>query len=108
MFEDSLYNGQLLEITEDGKMQLEIDSDEFQKVQLDFKSYMQRKENNEAHNDDSNIIEVFKQEKPEISSKYYLSYFHQNDDEIACSSAHCHFVKKINKHRMYKNTDRSQ
>jgi len=45
----------------------------------------------------SNIIEVFKQEKPEISSKYSLSYYHQNDDEIACSSDHCPFVKKINK-----------
>ncbi len=45
----------------------------------------------------SNIVEVFKKEQPEISSKYDLSYFYQSDDEVACSSDHCPFVKKINK-----------
>ena len=45
----------------------------------------------------SNIIEVFKQEHPEISSKYELGYFYQTDEQVACSSDHCPFVKKIGK-----------
>jgi len=45
----------------------------------------------------SNIIEVFKINNPDISSKYSLSQNHQNNDEIACSSDHCPFVKQINK-----------
>ncbi len=45
----------------------------------------------------SNIIEVFKINNPEISSKYSLSHNHQNDDEIACSSDHCPFVQQIKK-----------
>ncbi len=45
----------------------------------------------------SNIVEVFKINHPEISSKYSMSHNHQNDDEIACSSDHCPFVQKINK-----------
>ena len=45
----------------------------------------------------SNIIEVFKINNPEISSKYSLSHNHQNDEEIACSSDHCPFVQQIKK-----------
>ncbi|HJM45107.1 MAG TPA: M28 family metallopeptidase, partial [Candidatus Poseidoniaceae archaeon] len=45
----------------------------------------------------SNIIDVFKINNPEISSKYSLSHNHQNDDEIACSSDHCPFVQQIKK-----------
>ena len=41
----------------------------------------------------SQIIEVFEQEHPEISSKYNLGYFYQTDDQVACSSDHCPFVK---------------
>ena len=45
----------------------------------------------------SQIIEVFEQEHPEISSKYNLGYFYQTDEQVACSSDHCPFVKKIGK-----------
>ncbi len=45
----------------------------------------------------SNIIEVFKIKNPEISSKYSLIHNYQNDEQIACTSDHCPFVKQINK-----------
>ena len=45
----------------------------------------------------SNIVEVFEMNHPEISSKYSLSHNFQNDEEIACSSDHCPFVKEIQK-----------